>query len=229
MNLPAFALKRRTLTNFLATLLAIGGVFAYFQLGLADVIFGLIGHVPMLGLVFLGAFLLVSWLAHSMARSETSVGMQYAGLFLYVLFQSIIFLPVLVIAQTQSIRIPGVEAGVNVVGAAAVTTLIMFGALTAFVFITRSDFSFLRTALFMGGIGAFALIVASIFIGMNLGVWFSVAMILLASGWILYDTSEVLHHHRTDQHVAASLELFASLALLFWYILRLFMALSGRD
>ncbi len=33
MNLPAFALKRKTLINFLATLLMIGGVFAYFQLG----------------------------------------------------------------------------------------------------------------------------------------------------------------------------------------------------
>ena len=55
------------------------------------------------------------------------------------------------------------------------------------------------------------------------------AMIGFACGYILYDTSNILHHYRTDQHVAASLALFASVALLFWYVLRLLMALSSRD
>jgi FtsH-binding integral membrane protein len=49
-------------------------------------------------------------------------------------------------------------------------------------------------------------------------------MIVLASGYILYDTSNVLHRYRTDQHVAAALALFASVAILFWYVLRLFMS-----
>jgi FtsH-binding integral membrane protein len=53
-------------------------------------------------------------------------------------------------------------------------------------------------------------------------------MILLASGYILYDTSNVLHHYRTDQYVAASLALFAAVALLFWYVLRLLMELNRR-
>ena len=47
------------------------------------------------------------------------------------------------------------------------------------------------------------------------------ALVILACGFILYDTSNVLHHYRTDQHVGAALELFASLALLFYYILRI--------
>ena len=58
---------------------------------------------------------------------------------------------------------------------------------------------------------------------------FSAAMIVFACGWILYDTSNVLHHYRIGQHVAASLALFASVALLFWYVLRLVMALTSRD
>jgi hypothetical protein len=53
--------------------------------------------------------------------------------------------------------------------------------------------------------------------------------VLVACGWILYDTSNVLHHYRTDQHVAASLALFASVALLFWYVLRIVMAFTSRD
>jgi FtsH-binding integral membrane protein len=105
----------------------------------------------------------------------------------------------------------------------------MFGALTASVFFTRQDFSFLRTGLWIGGIAAFALLLMGYFAGLHLGVWFSVAMVVLACGWILYDTSNVLHHYRTDQHVAASLALFASVALLFWYVLRLLMAFSSDD
>jgi FtsH-binding integral membrane protein len=51
-------------------------------------------------------------------------------------------------------------------------------------------------------------------------------MVAFAGAAILYDTSNILHRYRTDQHVAASLSLFASVALLFWYILSIF---SSRD
>jgi hypothetical protein len=80
--------------------------------------------------------------------------------------------------------------------------------------------------MFLGlvAIAALALIVISVLFGMNLGVWFVWAMIVLASGYILYDTSNVLHRYRTDQHVAAALALFASVALLFWYVIQIFMS-----
>jgi hypothetical protein len=48
-------------------------------------------------------------------------------------------------------------------------------------------------------------------------------MVAFASAAILYDTSKVMHHYSTQHYVAASLELFASVALLFWYILRIVM------
>ena len=59
------------------------------------------------------------------------------------------------------------------------------------------------------------------------GVFFSVALIAFAGAAILYDTSNVIHHFPEDRYVAASLELFASVALMFWYVLRLFIA--SRD
>ena len=74
---------------------------------------------------------------------------------------------------------------------------------------------------------AFGLIIAGLIFGFSLGLLFSFAMVAVASGWILYDTSNVLHHYRTDQHVAASLTLFASVALLFYYILRILIAVSS--
>jgi FtsH-binding integral membrane protein len=89
---------------------------------------------------------------------------------------------------------------------------------------TRKDFSFLGGLLRWGFIVALILIVASVLFGFHLGTFFSVAMIALAGGAILYDTSNVLHHYPEDRHVAAALELFASVALMFWYVLQLIMS-----
>jgi FtsH-binding integral membrane protein len=66
-------------------------------------------------------------------------------------------------------------------------------------------------------------------VGFSLGIFFMGAMVAFAAAYILYDTSNVMKHYRTDQHVAASLALFASVALMFWYMLQLLMSLSGRD
>jgi len=49
-------------------------------------------------------------------------------------------------------------------------------------------------------------------------------MVILAAGSILYNTSNIIHHYNTQQYVAASLSLFASVALLFWYLLQIFMS-----
>jgi FtsH-binding integral membrane protein len=178
-------------------------------------------------LVMLG-FVGVSWIADKWAQSDTSVGMQYAGLFLYVGAFSVICVPLLAMAQLYSLNVAGIGS-IRVITAAAWSTLGIFGVLTAYSFLTRQDFSFLRGILSLSMIVACGLVAISIFTGFQLGVWFSAAMILAASGYVLYDTSNVLHHYRTDQHVAASLALFASVGLLFWYLVRLFMALANRD
>ncbi|MEQ8789743.1 MAG: Bax inhibitor-1 family protein [Pirellulaceae bacterium] len=167
-------------------------------------------------LIVLGAFMGVSWLARSWADSSSSVGMQYAGLGLYVVGQAVIFLPMMYIANTHY---PGA-----ITSAAMVTGVIFFG-LTVAVFLTKTDFSFLRMFLVLGGLGALGFILAAVVFQLPmLGVIFTTFMIVLACGYILYDTSNVMLHYRTDQHVAAALALFASVALLFWYILRLFMS-----
>ena len=101
----------------------------------------------------------------------------------------------------------------------------MFAGLTATVFITKKDFSFMAGALNIAMFGAMGIIVASLLFGFTLGTLFSGVMILVASGYVLYYTSNVLHHYRPTQYVAASLALFAAIALLFWYVLRILMAL----
>jgi FtsH-binding integral membrane protein len=172
-------------------------------------------------LVVLGLFMVAGWLAEKWARSDVSPGLQYMGLGLYVIAQAIIFLPLLYVAAYYS--------DPSVIPTAALLTLTVFAGLTGTVFITRKDFTFLGKALSLGGFAALGIIVAGILFGFSLGLWFSAAMVLLAAGYVLYYTSGVLYHYRTHQHVAAALALFAAIALLFWYILRLVMALSSRD
>ncbi len=166
-------------------------------------------------LFVIGGFIAVSWIADKWASSSNSKGMQYAGLGIFIVAEAIIFLPMLMIAAAQA---------PDVIGKAAWTTGFLFLGLTATAMATRKDFSFLRSIIIFAAFVALGLIVVSfIFPSVNLGTWFSVAMIGVAGASILYTTSNMIHHYRTDQHVAAALSLFASVALLFWYILRLFM------
>jgi FtsH-binding integral membrane protein len=64
------------------------------------------------------------------------------------------------------------------------------------------------------------MIVASVLFAAPLGSTFAIFMIGYAGVAILYDTSNVLRDFPADRHVAAALELFASIALLFWYMLQ---------
>lgn len=166
----------------------------------------------------LGAFMLVGWLASRTAHNATSLGAQYAALVGYVFAEAIVFLPLLYIAELKA---PGA------LQSAALTTFLGFAALTAIAFVSKKDFSFLRTFLMWGSVVALILIAASMIFGFNLGTFFGVAMVGFAGAAILYDTSNVLREFPTDRYVAASLQLFASVALMFWYVLRLFM--SSRD
>ena len=166
-------------------------------------------------LFILGGFMLVGFIASRFAFSGGSIAKQYVGLTLYVVVEGLIFVPLLFIADLNA---PGV------IGSAALTTLVGFSALTAIVFVTRKDFSFLRTVLVWASFAALGFIVAGVLFGFSGGVIFPILMIALAGGWILYDTSNVMLHFPEDRYVGASLQLFASVALMFWYVLLLFMS-----
>ena len=166
-------------------------------------------------LMVLGAFMLVSTVAQRWAASGVSVPMQYLGLGLYVVAEAFILTPLLFIAAFYT--------DANVLPTAGVLTGTIFGGLTVTVFVTKRDFSFMQRALTLAGFAAMGLIVASILFGFTLGTLFSAAMIVLMAGYILYYTSNVLHHYPVGAHVAASLALFAALATLFWYVLQFLM------
>ncbi|QDT99058.1 Bax inhibitor-1/YccA family protein [Gimesia aquarii] len=167
------------------------------------------------------AFMGASWVASSMASSAKSLATQYAGLGIYIVAEALIFVPILYIATRL--------ADPTVIPIAAVITLCIFGGLTAYVFVTGADFSFMGGFLTIAMFGAIGIAIGASIFGFSLGLWFAAAMIILMSGFILYDTSNVLHHYSTDQYVSASLALFAAIATLFWYVLRIVMMFSSND
>ena len=182
---------------------------AFLKIGLGAVAVNLLGTSRYSWLMVLGAFMLVSWIAEKWATNGSSIGMQYAGLGLYTLAEAVIFL------MTGD--------GSLVLQAGMITVAMLLG-ITAVAFTTKKDFSFLGGILKIGGFVALGLIAASFFFPISLGLWFSAAMVLFASGSILYNTSNLIHRYQPGEHVAASLSLFASVALLFWYVLRLVMS-----
>jgi FtsH-binding integral membrane protein len=176
---------------------------------------------PVSMLVLMAAFIGVGYLARWWAYNGTSQAMAYAGLALYVVFQAVIFVPILHLA-VHYVGDP------TILPTAAILTLSIFGGLTLAAFVTKKDFSFLGPILTVGAFAMLGLCVAGIIFGFTLGLVFSFFAVALACGYILYDTSNVIHRFRTDQHVAAALELFASVALLFYHILRILLILASE-
>lgn len=193
---------------------------AMLHLGVAEMFVRALSVSPYLWLGVLLGFTGLGWVADWWARSMESKPLQYAGLGLYVVLEALIFQPLLFMAQVYT-------GGNEVTMIAGGMTLLVFAGLTVAVFVTKQDFSFLRTALVAGGMIAMGVIVFAIIFGFPLGMWFSVLMIGFASLAVLYYTSGVMRDYRTDQHVAASLALFSAVAMLFFYILRLLIQLTG--
>ena len=170
-------------------------------------------------LLVLGLFMGVSFLANRWATSETSKVTQFLGLGIFIVAEAVIFVPLIMISTYYA-------GDASVLLKAGIVTIGLFLGITATVFLTRTDFSFLGPILAIGGFIALGFIVSSAIFGFSIGSLFAFVMVAFAGTAILYETSNVLHRFNTSQHVAASLTLFASIALLFWYILTIF---SSRD
>ncbi len=199
--------------HVVVAILAFAAIEVYFfSSGIAERI-----AAPMLNnwLFVLGGFMLVSWGATHVAHRIESKNAQYAAFAAFIFIEALIFAPMLYIAAISQPGVIDSAAGVTILGCVGLIATAM---------ITRKDFSFLRGMLTWMFFLAMAGIIGSLIFGFHLGTWFSVAMIGFAGAAILYDTSNIMHHYPQDRYVAASMALFASIALMFWYILRLFMS-----
>lgn len=166
-------------------------------------------------LAVLGAFIVVSWIATHVAHNVKSKGAQYAALFGFVIAEAIIFIPMFFIALAFDPAI---------IQNAVMVTLGAFVVLSAVAMFSGRDFSFLRSFLMWGAVIALGTIAMGVLIGFHLGTYFSMAMIGFAGASILYDTQQILKSYPEDRYIAASLQLFASIALMLWYVLRFFLS-----
>jgi len=119
--------------------------------------------------------------------------------------------------------------GPQVVLQAAVLTSVVFLGLTSYVLLTKKDFSWMRGALWAGFALMFGIAILSMFgIGGSIvaGMGWSIAWVLLMAGFMLYDTSNILHRYPADQAASAALTIFLDFVIMFLHILRL---LSRRD
>lgn len=167
-------------------------------------------------LLMLGGFMFITNYAESTALKTADKNKQYLAYGIYILAEAFIFVPLIYIAAYY------LDSGPEILNQAAIVTLALFTGLSAIVFLTKKDFSFLKTGLVIGFFIAVGLIIAGTIFGFNLGLWFSVGMCLLAGGAILYQTSNLVHKYAKEDYIPAAMGLFASLMLLFWYVLRIF-------
>ncbi|MFM8980531.1 MAG: Bax inhibitor-1 family protein [Planctomycetia bacterium] len=181
-----------------------------FKLGLAEGMVRAVAANRVLLWLFVGGFLLVSWFATRVVVRSASLPMQYLALGAYVVFEAVLFVPILWVANTYA---PGA------ITSAGLITVLGFAGLTAIAFTLGTDFSFLRGLVRWGFFCAFLAIVAALIFGFELGTWFSVIMVALAGAAILKDTSDVLLHLPSDRHVFGALKLFSSVAIMFLYVL----------
>ncbi|HET6953420.1 MAG TPA: Bax inhibitor-1 family protein [Acidimicrobiales bacterium] len=189
------------------------------NLGAAGAIYDLVAGSSSAWLLVLGGFMVVNWMATTAAHDVLNPSRQYLGLFGLAAAEALIFAPFLhYFFEVQ-------PDGTTTVMAAALITAAGFAGLTAIGFVTRADLSFLRPMLLWAGVCALVLIGAALLFGLELGVWFSVAMIALAGASILYQTQAILRRYPSEAYVGASVQLFASVMMLFWYVLRLLGAL----
>ena len=190
-----------------------GIAFALFT-GLGSMVRSLGGwSILLVMLAFWGA----TTVAQSLAFNRSSRGTQYAGLGLYVILEALIFVPLIgyVIYSTKG-------NASTVLLPAGIVTAGMIAGLTALVFMTNLDFSFLKVAIILGSFAALAIVIVAAIAGLSLGAWFSIAMIVLMATVILYQTNEIKNTLETDQHVAAAFILFSSFVTLLFYVIRFF-------
>lgn len=206
---------RKTYLHVASAILAFIVVEAALLNFAGDFIVNLLMQGKMVWLLVIGGMWLGSFLSQKWTMSQ-SRAVQYGGLAFYVVLEAIIFSPMILMAWAYS--------GAEMLSQAALITLMLFIGLTGVAFTSKRDFSFLRSIIIIGGFISLGLIVAGMLFGFNLGLWFSVGMVFLAGASILYQTSELKNTFTTDQYVGASLQLFSSIMLMFWYVLRILMS-----
>jgi FtsH-binding integral membrane protein len=171
-------------------------------------------------LFYLLAFFGVSFVSRSLVHGQRSKSAQYAGAGVWVIFLGLLMAPFayLIHAQTGSYAI---------LGQAFLMTAGVFGGLTAYVMVSRKDFSFMGGALSIITAIAFFGSFAFLMFGGGGGIGYNLIWVVILGAWVLYDTSKILHRRAVNEHVAASVDLLVDFVYLLIHIAMILM--RSRD
>jgi FtsH-binding integral membrane protein len=172
-------------------------------------------------IVYLLVIFGLSMLTRKLLQGSKPLSVQYAGAVLWVFFLGLLVSPLALIAKDAF-------GSYAILGEGFILTACIFVGLTAYVFFSKKDFSFLGGALAIGswlliGVG----LIFWLFGGFSGSPLWSILWVVLLSGWVLYDTSQIMHRRHTSEHVAASVDLLVDFVFLFIHIVSLLMA--SRD
>ena len=189
---------------FVGTFFAMGGVMAGFVI--PGVIPTVVAHPFITFLLMMGGVM-----AAQAARHVPVVNL--VAFFGFTTLTGLVISPFMAyIAYTNPVSIA--QAGALTVG--------IFGGLTAYVFISKKDFSFMRGMLTTGLIVIVLASALNIFLGSGgLGFGVAVGALLLFSGYVLYDTSNIIKRYQTNEYIAGALDLYLDLWNIFLALLRI--------
>lgn len=193
--------------GFAATLWAAGNVDSVNRLAVS--LGGLIyGHKYGI-FIYCGIFLAGSWAVNALAEKKPINVVAYAS---WVFLLGLLVAPIVLFVNAG-------PDGPALVSQASMITALIFGGLTLFVLWTGAKLSFMRGALFLVGTGLFVAMLLGWLLGFSLGLWYIVGLVVLAAGYILYYTSEILHRFPTTMAMSGAIILFTEVVLLFKYVL----------
>ncbi len=118
------------------------------------------------------------------------------------------------------------QGGAQIIAQALGGTGIIFFALSTYVMTTKKDFSFLAGFLMMGMIVVLLASIAGIFFHMPaLQLAISAAVIFIMSGYILFETSQIIHGGQTN-YILATASLYLSIYNIFVSLLQILGVMS---
>jgi modulator of FtsH protease len=171
-----------------------------------------------MGLLVLPLYLGLLFLTQSLRNSAWGI----VSIFAFTGFMGYSLGPIL------NMTIQGFSNGSQIVMSALGLTGIIFLSLSAYAFTTRKDFSYLTGFLFVASTVAFLGSLAGVFFHIPF-LWLSVsaAFVLISSGMILFETSQIIQGGENN-YIMATISLYVSIYNLFISLLQLFMLLGGR-
>ena len=120
-------------------------------------------------------------------------------------------------------------AGPGLIMEALGATALVFFALSAYALTTKKDFSFMGGFLVVGLVVVLVAAIANIFFAVPaVSLAISAAIVFIMSGFILFDTSRIIHGGETN-YIRATVSLYLNIYNLFTSILHLLGAFGGDD